>query len=84
MKTITNLTATNATDDGKPIAAPMAQPSFMRRGKTITPPFSRRQRLTARGIYFESSNGGQVLITNESLWAAAEQHEPLLKSPPVG
>jgi hypothetical protein len=80
MKTITELTAANVTDDGK-AATIQTQAAFVRRGETVPPPFWRRQRQTAKGIFLESSAGGQVLITNEALWAAGEQHEALLKAP---
>lgn len=74
MKTIITLTAT---DDGKPTTAPMARPAFVRNGKTITAPFTRRIRQTAKGIYCESSLGAQVFIPH----TAIEAVEPLYKSP---
>ena len=72
MKTITNLSLPTVTDDGKPSTAPM---------QSVGGRFQRRQRQTAIGIFFESSAGGQVLITNDALWAEAEKHELLLVIP---
>ena len=80
MKTITAISEANVTDDGKPSTVQVQAP-FVRDGKTVQPQFWRRARQTANGIYFESSTGGQVLITNDALWDAAEPHEPLLKVP---
>lgn len=80
MKTITNLSVPTVTDDGKPSTI-QTQVAFQRGGKTIQPRFWRRSRQTAKGIYLESSIGGQVLVTNEALWAEAEKHEPLLVIP---
>ena len=74
MKTITTLTAT---DDGKPITASMARPSFVRSGKTITAPFTRRIRQTAKGIYCESSLGAQLFIPHTVI----ETAEPLFAAP---
>ena len=68
MKTLTNLTAANVTDDGKPTTAPM---------QDVGGRFQRRKRMTANGVFYESSSGAQVFVPD----SAIESVEPLFAAP---
>ena len=68
MKTITNLTAANVTDDGNPTTAPMP---------AIGGRFQSRKRITAAGVFYESSSGAQVFVPD----SAIEAVEPLFAPP---
>ena len=68
MKIITNLTSANVTDDGKPSTAPM---------QSIGGQFQRRKRITATGVFYESTSGAQVFVPD----SAIEFVEPLFAPP---
>lgn len=76
MKTLSKLTAT-ATDGG---AAQPNSPAdiHVNQGKKG---FWRRSRVSARGIYVESSAGGSVFIPHAEIWTLAESIDPKLVIP---
>ena len=72
MKTLTNITSANVTDDGKPSTAPLT---------TISGRFGRRSRQAANGWYFESTAGAQVFIPIAEINKLVEANEPLFAAP---
>ena len=78
MKTLSNLTIGNIADNK---VEPKITPPIKIGKKTVTVPFGRRMRVSANGIYFESTTGGNVFISQSELWIMAASADSNLNAP---